>query len=243
MQTEVNKEEEDEAYGHEDAIGAMFSMPRNGEEVEGEVNCSQSLTRDFCERIASTSSGFLVAHAAEVVLFTRMTSIRKVAQYFSERFGKKISEMPIRDILHKVKTHKISVTEEQIARLGDAHPIARKFLDSVPRASDLAVSVQPFIQEAPKRRGRPRKSEPVTTKPEAGEEEARVTKDASETANPFTLARTGSPTHESLPRKFGHKEADLNNVRPEHREHLEKLMEIQQKRMTGSATPRVGRDG
>jgi hypothetical protein len=165
MQTEVIKED-DEAYGHQDALGAMFSMTSNGEAGEGEVNVSQALTRDFCERIASTSSGFLVAHAAEVVLFTRMTSIRKVAQYFSERFGKKISEMPIRDILHKVKTHKIAVTEEQIARLGDAHPIARKFLDSVPWASDPAVAVQPVIQEAPKRRGRPKKVQeaPAPTK-------------------------------------------------------------------------------
>lgn len=87
---------------------------------------------EFCEDFAPQARGFLVPHAAEVILMTRIGSIRLATQYFSKKFNRKFSTKPINDIIAKVKRGEIVVTEEEIAATAKCVPLAAQFVEKCP---------------------------------------------------------------------------------------------------------------
>jgi hypothetical protein len=87
---------------------------------------------EFCEDFAPQARGFLVPHAAEVILMTRIGSIRLATQYFTKKFGRKFSTKPINDIIAKVKRGEIVVTEEEIAAKAKCVPLAAQFVEKCP---------------------------------------------------------------------------------------------------------------
>ena len=87
---------------------------------------------EFCEDFAPQSRGFLVPHAAEVILMTRIGSIRLATQYFSKKFNRKFSTKPINDIIAKVRRGEIVVTEEEIAAKAKCVPLAAQFVEKCP---------------------------------------------------------------------------------------------------------------
>jgi len=91
---------------------------------------------------------------------TRITSYRLVAEYFSERFGRKISTRPIVDIVTKVQMGIIKVTDEEIAAVAKSHPLAQRFVEKCPWMLNPR-SKATLIDEAP---STPRKKAPQQKK-------------------------------------------------------------------------------
>jgi hypothetical protein len=229
-----------EDYENEDGLGSV-GMSQEAKEIAG----VSRLVPEYCDAYMGHLQRTLVPLAAEVVLLVRMGGTRRTAQFLGEKLGKKMSRKPIETLMQKVKRGEIVVTQEELEAVALSHPLATRFVQKAPWILD-PKSKETIVPDPPKpkgKRGRPKKVEPVATKPEVGDEEACETKDANEPTNPFTVARTSNPSHESSPRKFGHKEVDLNTVRPEHREHLENLIKIQEMRRTGFIKPKTESGG
>ncbi len=121
-----------------------------------------SLLPDFCANYAGRCRGILVPYAAEVVVICHMGSLALAAEYFSERFGRKMSTKPIRDVLERVRAGIIPCTQDEIQAAANLHPLARRFLEKAPWAANPKMADKAEAS-APKRKpGRPKKSNPIS---------------------------------------------------------------------------------
>lgn len=119
------------------------------------------LLPDFCNQYGGKCRGVLVPYAAEVVLIVQMGGLRLAAEYFSKKFGRGFSTKPFRDLLAKVQTGAIPVTEEEMLETAKLHPLAERFLAKNPEAINPQKAAKQSLaptHPAPKKRGRPRKN-------------------------------------------------------------------------------------
>lgn len=76
---------------------------------------------------------------------TRISSIRKVAEFMSEVIGKKISTRPVTEMMKKFRNGELNITEEEIRKVAESDPLASKWYQ--------------FFEQSPKKPGRvPRKN-------------------------------------------------------------------------------------
>ena len=78
----------------------------------------------------------MVPYAAEVVIIAHMSSLALAAEYFSKRFGRKMSVKPVRDVLAKVQQGIIPVSRDELQAAAKLHPLARRFLEKAPWVAD-----------------------------------------------------------------------------------------------------------
>ena len=140
------------------------------------VDEPDNLLSDFCESYAGRCRGILIPYAAEVVLIVAMSSLALAAEYFSKKFGRKMSVKPVRDVLAKVQQGIIPVSRNEIQAVAKLHPFARRFLEKAPWAADakmVAKVVHPHEAgtngNMPKKKpGRPKKAAKPTVHPLSG---------------------------------------------------------------------------
>lgn len=146
----------------------------NLEEVGGFEDANvEDVVPLYCTKYNTDLRGTLVPMAAEVVLLTRMGGTRKVARFFSDFLGKKISRRPIETILKRVKKGEIIVTEEQIRRAASRHPMAQRFVEKAPWIVDpkSEATIVPEPQKPAKQLGKTkRKSSKTESKTDAKSE-------------------------------------------------------------------------
>jgi hypothetical protein len=124
------------------------------------------LLPDFCDQFGGKCRGVLVPYAAEVLLIVQMGSLALAAEYFSAKFGRKISTKPVRDILAKIQAGTIPVSEEEIRQTAKLHPLAERFLAKAPWAINPQKAAKESLapaHPAQKKRGRPRKDAAAST--------------------------------------------------------------------------------
>ena len=163
----------------------------------------------------------MVPYAAEVVLICHMGSLKLAAEYFSEKFHRKMSIKPVRDVLEKVRAGIIPVTEAEIQEAANLHPLARRFLAKAPWAANPKMADKVESTPAPKRKpGRPKKSDPAAAVETVNPEEPNQT-GKGKTSTPATA------TPSSPPRAFNKQAPDGNKspIAPEEVERRRKLTE------------------
>jgi len=112
-------------------------METSSDETTPPAKAGERMMAKFCEKFVNRSRGFLIPHAAYVVMIARVSrSTRLTAEFLSEEFGRKISRRPVADILASVKRGDIVVTAEDLAMIAKEHPYSEKFVQMFPTLTD-----------------------------------------------------------------------------------------------------------
>jgi hypothetical protein len=160
---------------------------------------------EFCEEFAPQARGFLVPHAAEVILMTRIGSIRLATKYFTKKFNRKFSTKPINDIIAKVKRGEIVVTEEEIAAKAKCVPLAAQFVEKCPwmlnprSSKTLVEEPTPSAKQTIIEKKIAKKKAKEKEKEAAEEKEPEVRKFVPRTRDPGDSESSGSNKPEVMP--------------------------------------------
>jgi hypothetical protein len=116
-------------------------MPENSNNIP--INSSENTTKDrlfkveeFCEKHGGKSKGILITYAPEVYVIAKFGGVERAREYFSEKLGRKISKHPIEELLHKIRTGKVVITEKEIWAEAKRHPDTAEFFIRTPSAMD-----------------------------------------------------------------------------------------------------------
>ncbi len=192
----------------------------------------------FCDNYKSELRGTLLPFAAEVYLLSKIGGTRRTAEHFSRLLGRKLSRKPVINILSKIRRGEINVTQEDVLRAANKHPISARFVRTAPWLTD-PKSKQTLVPEPepaspapkpPKRRGRPRKNG-------AAEAATAVVK-----VNPVEPEPTGTPEAEDAPAGNGKKYLDSEGqerIKPPHMDQAvwDKTHEVLEKRRAARRKP------
>lgn len=93
---------------------------------------------DYFERHALDVRSMLIARAPDVIILAKLKGAPETARYFSEILGVTITEKQIKGIKLNVKSGRLRVTEEELIKAAQSHPISAARLAHDPSLAMIA---------------------------------------------------------------------------------------------------------